>query len=320
MKNFYQLLAAAFVCVAVWSMPLDAMAAGEARAAVLHRGTSGDITWEIYDNGLLKLTGTGDYYRAYSASGVGCPPWCEYSSSISTAVVNISGITSTSHMFYNCSSLTSLDLSKLDTSQVTSMSNMFDNCSNLTSLDLSKFNTPKLESMECMFQNCNNLTSLNVSSFNTLHVVSMGYMFNGCNSLTSLDLSSFVLYSLNGRGLQYMFNACSSLNILKTPREIASGSLSIALPARFSDPGGRGTNQLTAGFANTTLTRVGYVPPASGGDTSGNTGGGNTPSNPGQQLPNTAAEDDTALHIIMFGIFAGLACFTYGLKRRYARR
>ena len=41
------------------------------------------------------------------------------------------------HMFYNCASLTSLDVSNFNTSNVTNMSYMFQSCSKLTTLDLS---------------------------------------------------------------------------------------------------------------------------------------------------------------------------------------
>ena len=62
-------------------------------------------------------------------------------------------------MFYNCSKLTSLDLSNLNTKNVTNMSGMFSTCSSLTSLDLSNFNTNNVTNMWRMFyrinKNCN---------------------------------------------------------------------------------------------------------------------------------------------------------------------
>jgi surface protein len=57
-------------------------------------------------------------------------------------------------MFYYCSSLTELDLSKFNTDNVTDMFCMFDNCSSLKKLDLSKFNTDKVEDVSYMFNNC----------------------------------------------------------------------------------------------------------------------------------------------------------------------
>ena len=95
-----------------------------------------------------------------------------------------------SSLFYNCSQLTSLDVSKLDTSGVTNMSQMFMECSGLSSLDLTGFNTSSVTDMHMMFYGCNRLNNLNVSSFNTSNVIDMSNMFQAC-PLSQLDLSSF---------------------------------------------------------------------------------------------------------------------------------
>ena len=63
---------------------------------------------------------------------------------------------STNYMFYNCSSLISLDLSNFNTQNVTNMNCMFDNCSSLISLDLSNFNTQHVYYFG-MFCNCSSL-------------------------------------------------------------------------------------------------------------------------------------------------------------------
>ena len=47
----------------------------------------------------------------------------------------------TKNMFYDCSSLTSLNLSNFNTNNVTDMSGMFYECSSLASLNLFNFNT-----------------------------------------------------------------------------------------------------------------------------------------------------------------------------------
>ena len=57
-------------------------------------------------------------------------------------------------MFYNCSSLTNLDLSNFNTQNVKNMNTMFYNCSSLTNLDLSNFNTQNVKNMSYMFFNC----------------------------------------------------------------------------------------------------------------------------------------------------------------------
>ena len=67
-------------------------------------------------------------------------------------------------MFYNCHSLTSLDLSSFDTSLVNDMDEMFYNCYSLTSLDLSSFDTSLVKDMDEMFRNCQKLEYINLEN------------------------------------------------------------------------------------------------------------------------------------------------------------
>ena len=85
-------------------------------------------------------------------------------------------------MFFDCVSLSSIDLSNFNAQNVTNMESMFCNCNSLSSLDLSNFNTQNVTNMDFMFCNCNSLSSLDLSNFNTQNINNMGYM-NGCNSL-----------------------------------------------------------------------------------------------------------------------------------------
>jgi surface protein len=57
-------------------------------------------------------------------------------------------------MFYNCSSLNNLDVTKFDTKNVTDMGCMFYNCSSLNNLDVSKFDTKNVTNMNDIFKNC----------------------------------------------------------------------------------------------------------------------------------------------------------------------
>ena len=126
--------------------------------------------------------------------------------------LNTSEVTNMSFMFYGCSGLNSLDLSRFNTSKVTSMQSMFNTCSRLKSLDLSHFNTANVTNMQYMFYGCSGLTSLDLSSFNTSKVTSMYSMFNSCSGLKSLDLSHF--NTANVTTMQYMFYGCSGLTSL----------------------------------------------------------------------------------------------------------
>ena len=110
---------------------------------------------------------------------------------LTVGYLNIEKVTSMQIMFYNCSRLTSLDLSGWDTGKVTNMNAVFSGCSALTSLDLSGWDTGKVTNMKHAFYNCNGLTSLDLSGWDTSKVTDMELMFYDCSGLTSLDLSGF---------------------------------------------------------------------------------------------------------------------------------
>ena len=126
--------------------------------------------------------------------------------------LNTSEVTHMGEMFYECSGLTSLDVSHFNTAKVTHMGEMFYECSGLTSLDVSNFNTAKVTNMSHMFCDCRQLTSIDVSHFNTANVTSMWGMFWGCSGLTSLDVSHF--NTANVTDMCGMFCKCSRLSSL----------------------------------------------------------------------------------------------------------
>ena len=126
--------------------------------------------------------------------------------------LNTEKVTDMSYMFRNCSSLTSLDVTKLNTANVSNMSYMFSGCTNLTSLDVTKFNTANVTNMSDMFRNCSALTSLDVSKFNTVNVTNMGRMFSNCSALTSLDVTNFNTEKVTYMGR--MFFECQALTTI----------------------------------------------------------------------------------------------------------
>ena len=123
--------------------------------------------------------------------------------------LNTENVTNMGRMFYDCSKLTSLDVSKFNTANVTNMSYMFYNCKALTSLDVTHFNTAKVTDMRYMFSSCSSLTSLDVTNFKTANVANMSYMFSGCSALLSLDVTNF--NTANVTNMSYMFTGCSAL-------------------------------------------------------------------------------------------------------------
>ena len=126
--------------------------------------------------------------------------------------LNTSDVTNMSDMFYNCSGLTSLDVTHFNTEKVTTMQLMFWGCSGLTSLNVTHFNTANVTNMGSMFQNCRSLTRLEVSNFNTEKVTDMRWMFTGCSGLISLDLSKFNTEEVTN--MECMFDGCSGLKSL----------------------------------------------------------------------------------------------------------
>ena len=169
-------------------------------AEVLYSGTDGDLDWVIYDNGLLTITGTGEFDDR---------PWTNYHSYITKAVVDVDGIMNTSQMFYNCQSLKEVDLTNLDTSRVQMMSQMFAFCYSLETLDLSNMDTSRVLCFSKMFEKCTSLKELDLSNFNIEKADRLEFMFEGCTSLKKVDASSFV--GSNVKMMYSMFLNCTAL-------------------------------------------------------------------------------------------------------------
>ena len=92
--------------------------------------------------------------------------------------LDTSNVTSMSHMFNGCSSLTSVP--DMETSNVTDMSYMFYNCSSITSVP--DMETSNVTNMATMFSGCSSLTS--VPDMETSNVTNMATMFKNCTALT----------------------------------------------------------------------------------------------------------------------------------------
>ena len=146
-------------------------------------------------------------------------------------------------IFYNCKSLTSLNLSTFKTKTVTNMfgvfghceilktlklpndfvidnaedlTTMFYACKELESLDISMFKNNKATSMEQTFNQCYKLKSIKFSNdFKTDLVENMDSTFCNCNSLTSLNLYNWNTEKVTT--MRKMFESCESLNSLILP-------------------------------------------------------------------------------------------------------
>ena len=137
---------------------------------------------------------------------------CSSLTDLDVSNFDTSSVTGMQQMFHDCYDLTGLDVSNFDASSATDMHQMFYNCRSLAYLDVSNFDASSATDMHQMFYYCFNLTSLDLSSFNTSSATDMHQMFYSCRSLAYLDVSNFDTSSVTG--MYEMFNSCYSLTSL----------------------------------------------------------------------------------------------------------
>lgn len=135
--------------------------------------------------------------------------------------LQISKVKDLSCSFYNCVSLTSLNLSNFDTSSAESMSGLFFNCIGVQSLDLHKFSTSMVKYMGGMFENCIGLTILNISNFDVRNVEDIHFMFKGCYNLKLLNLGRIKYSSI--KTTDGVLDGCYNLKeVITSDRSILS--------------------------------------------------------------------------------------------------
>lgn len=111
-------------------------------------------------------------------------PYVVYTVRIDQSMAEYHGLTSMQGMFSSLYDVTEIEgIEYLNTENVTDMSNMFYECESLTSLDLTKFNTNQVTNMNGMFYSCNNLTTIYCNDNWAKDGLSDMEMFNGCHNL-----------------------------------------------------------------------------------------------------------------------------------------
>ena len=95
-------------------------------------------------------------------------------------------------LFQRCYDLISISFNEaFDTSHVLSMEQLFYECTSLESLNVSSFNTSLAGDYYGIFYGCARLTSLDLSSFEGTYTFSPNGMFYYSKNLKYIDLSSF---------------------------------------------------------------------------------------------------------------------------------
>ena len=177
------------------------------------------VSTDIYAS--YKTLDSGNYDMVvWSPGNITAPTSCSHMFSQCSALTTLtfinfdtSGVTDMSYMFYDLSNITVLDMSAFDTSNVTNMSHMFYRLSKITSLNVSMFDVANVTNMNSMFNYCQKAEVIDVSSFDTGSVTDMKDMFNYCLSVTSLDLSKFDVQNVTD--MNRMFSYCVRLKTIK---------------------------------------------------------------------------------------------------------
>ena len=109
---------------------------------------------------------------------------CESLTDIDISNWNMSSATSTYCMFSECYSLESVSLPDFSNSiNLQTSSGMFMNCTSLTSVDLSRFSPPNLEYAQSMFYGCRALERADLSFLNSGKLKVLSQIFEECTSL-----------------------------------------------------------------------------------------------------------------------------------------
>ncbi len=211
-----------------------------ALSEIIASGTCGDnLTWVLYYDGELVISGTGTMtnWESSSSSNV---PWYDYRSQIETVTVE-SGVTSIgAYALYDCDSLTSINLGD----SVTSIGRRaFYECNGLTDVEIPD-NVTSIGWYA--FYNCDSLKNVSIGD----GVTSIGYeAFAYCDSLASVEIGASVTSigtgAFRGTGITnivipysvttigaYAFGACVNL----TKATICSRNVTIGTKAFVDTP------------------------------------------------------------------------------------
>lgn len=151
----------------------------------------------------------------------------DYKPVIDISFMSIPYLNIMSYMFYNCDSITGIELGKVNTAHVRQMQNMFAECDSLTVVDLSKLRTDYCNDMSYMFYNCQNLTELDMSAERFRDTgKNLSSMFNSCKSLT--DISELTMNTSGATNLSNLFANCTALTAVDFSNIDTSSATTIA--------------------------------------------------------------------------------------------
>ena len=159
-------------------------------------GTLSSLFWKC--NSLADLTCSGLTIDSNVASASNCFRECYQLTTVPDLFNGAqTGLTDLNYMFFQCSNMTTIDLSSWKFGQVTSMQNMFRNCINAETIDITGIDTSQMTStsdINYMCASCNNLVrirgAIDLIGMNLTALPNLGYGVNSLTTITYKNLGS----------------------------------------------------------------------------------------------------------------------------------
>ena len=149
---------------------------------------------------------TGLYMRAFL--------WdCSGLTSVDLSWADTSSFEDVSYFFQNCSGLTEINISNWVPTSIKDMSYMFADCPALETVTLWATNPAKLTTLKSSFYNCTALKTINNMNYWTLgSIIDFSQAFMNCSALEAIDVSNF--NTSTAENMSFMFYKCNSLGSL----------------------------------------------------------------------------------------------------------
>lgn len=175
-------------------------------ATISKTGSCGsNVTYTIYSDGTLKISGTGVMTNYSSSSSI---PWHSYRESITNVVIESGVTTIGKYAFYNCDSLTNIIIPN---SVISIGEDAFYKCVSLTSITIPN----SVKSIgRYAFNQCRSLESITIP--NSITTIESG-LFYWCTSLKRVKIPD----SVTSIGV-YAFDYCYSLTGIYIPDSVTS--------------------------------------------------------------------------------------------------
>ena len=191
MKNLFKNTLAAIVALFIAFVALPQAAQAQTKEAYVVK--NGATLTFYYDTNKATRKGTVHGINDKRSDSANIPAWAGSYYTKNTRTINVVFDSSfkdfklkTTHNWFNyCLNLSNIyGIENLCTDNVTDMGSMFYGCSSLTSLDVSKFNTANVSDIYQMFYDCSSLATIYCNAdWRTMTVTDSDNMFTGCTNL-----------------------------------------------------------------------------------------------------------------------------------------